>query len=528
MEPIDSAKEKFDAFVEQINTLGFWDSINSEADVRMKIIDPVFCDILGWPKQELHLESSAGKQFIDYCGTIKGLNRLIIETKKEARDLGVNAEHAARYFKLNGAVFATEAAKEGIDQAIRYCGHKNVELACVTNGRQWAIFRGARGIDGTNTLDGLACTFGSLEGIQGKFKEFYELLSYNSIEEYSYRAAFRQAEGQPIRQKTVKAPARDPASRSMMPAGKLSQDLDRVMQSFFRDLTGEQDAEARRACFVTTSESTAAERGLERISEDLREKVKSLNTESTSELTEAIQRVKETKKDELVLLVGTKGAGKTTFIDRFFADVLPKKILDDCVIVRIDLSKSGGNSEGVARWLDEHFLEAAEGATFPKGSPTYDEIQGMFFGEYQRWSEGHAKHLYESDKTQFKIEFGRHIENIRQTRPHYYITHLLFRIVQAHQKIPCLVFDNADHFDVPFQQAVFNYAHSLCTEAICLVILPITDTTSWQLAKQGPLQSFYTDSFFLPTPPTELVLRKRIEYIEMKICRGAEAVWEKT
>jgi len=49
------------------------------------------------------------------------------------------------------------------------------------------------------------------------------------------------------------------------------------------------------------------------------------------------------------------------------------------------------------------------------------------------------------------------------------------------------------------------------------VILPITDTTSWQLSKQGPIQSFYTDSFFLPTPPTDLILRRRIEYIEKRI-----------
>src|SRR3569623_849212 len=102
------------------------------------------------------------------------------------------------------------------------------------------------------------------------------------------------------------------------------------MQSFFRDLTGAEDAEARRACFVTTSESEAAEQGLERISEDLRERVKSINSAEPAELTEAIKRVKESNKKEMVLLVGTKGAGKSTFIDRFFEDVLPEKIREDC------------------------------------------------------------------------------------------------------------------------------------------------------------------------------------------------------
>ena len=148
----------------------------------------------------------------------------------------------------------------------------------------------------------------------------------------------------------------------------------------------------------------------------------------------------DVEKNELVLLVGTKGAGKSTFIDRFFADVLPSSIRDDCVIVRIDLSKSG-NPPSVTKWLDEHFLASAEKAAYPTGSPSYDELQGMFFGEYQRWRQGHAKYLYKTNKTQFKIEFGIHVEAYRRDRPHDYIKILLKRVVHGHSKVPCLVFD---------------------------------------------------------------------------------------
>lgn len=514
---MDAAFERFKAFVKKVNDPTYWDSIKSEEDVRMKIINPVFTDILGWPVVEIHCESSAGKQFIDYRGTINGLNRLIIEAKKEARDLGIKEDHAARFFQLKGAVFHTEAAREGIDQAIRYCGHKNVELACLTNGRQWAIFRG-RGKEGMDTMDNLACVFGSLDSAVTKFKDFYELLSYESVQGNTYRAIFRQAEGQPVRQKTVKTAARPLDSREMMKSDKLHGDLEKIMHTFFRDLDPQQDAEARKACFVTTSESEAAEKGLERISEELRDKVQELDTAESTELTEIIERVKEMQRNELVLLVGTKGAGKTTFIDRFFADVLPSKIRSECVVVRLDLSSSGGRADQIGTWLDEHFLTALEQAAFPNGHPTYDEIVGMCMGEYKRWSEGHKKHLYETDKLKFKDQFGEHIERFfRQDRPREYIIHLLFHIVRNHKSVPCIVFDNADHFDVKFQETAFNYAHSICSDSICLMILPITDTTSWQLSKQGPMQSFYTDSFFLPTPPTDLIIRRRIEYIERKV-----------
>jgi hypothetical protein len=369
MEPMDAALATFKTFVEKVKAPEFWNSINSEEDVRMKIINPVFTEVLGWPMSEIHCESSAGKQFIDYRGTIKGLNRLIIEAKKEARDLGINEDHAGRFFQLKGAVFHTEASREGIDQAIRYCGHKNVDLACLTNGRQWAIFRG-RGKEGMDTMDNLACVFGSLDSIVPSFKKFYELLSYESVDGNTFRAIFREAEGQPIRQKSIKIAARAPDSREMVKAEKLHTDLERIMHTFFRDLDPVQDAEARKACFVTTSESDAAEKGLERISEELREKVQELDTAESSELTEIIQRVKEMQRNELVLLVGTKGAGKTTFIDRFFADVLPSTIRDGCVVVRLDLSRSGGRADQIATWLDEHFLAALEKAACPASHGT--------------------------------------------------------------------------------------------------------------------------------------------------------------
>jgi len=459
MEPIDVAFEKFKSLAQKVKESSYWNSVISEEDVRMKIINPIFTDILGWPMQDILCESTAGKQYIDYCCKLKGLNRLIIEAKKTARDLGINEDHAARFFQLKGAVFHTEAAREGIDQAIRYCGLKSVDLACLTNGHQWAVFRG-RGNEGTDTLENLACVFGGLDAVTTKFKDFYELLSYEAVEGNTYRAVFRQAEGQPLRQKTIKSIPISPDSREMLKADKLHTDLEKIMHAFFRDLDPAQDAEARRACFVTTSESDAAEKGLERISEELRDKVQKLDTAQSTELTEIIQRVKEMQRNELVLLVGTKGAGKTTFIDRFFDDILPRKIMEDCVVVRLDLSHSDGRSDQMRTWLNEHFLIALEKAAFLNGHPTYDEIVGMCMGEYKRWSEGHKKHLYETDKLRFKDQFGEHIEKyFRQDRPHEYIIHLLFHIVKNHKKIPCIIFDNADHFDVTFQETVFNYAH---------------------------------------------------------------------
>jgi hypothetical protein len=328
MDPIDTAFRQFCTLTEA-DLPQFSDSLLSEADVRMKLIDPIFVRVLGWPVSSVFLESSAGPGFIDYRCEIDGLNRLVIEAKRTGRDLGISPERTGRAFKLNGPVFDSPHAKEGIDQAIKYCGYKNAELACVTNGYQWIVFRGNRRGDGRDTMEGYAFVFGSLDGVKKSFKRFYDLLAYESVRGYVYRGEFHQAEGQPVRTSNFTSPVRRPDSRRLLPGDKLYADIDRVMLSFFRDLSGDDDPELRRRCFVVSKESTQAEEGLTRISEELRDRVKALRTDNAEGLTRTIQRVQETQRREFVLLVGTKGAGKSTFIDRFFEDILPRDTARD-------------------------------------------------------------------------------------------------------------------------------------------------------------------------------------------------------
>jgi len=379
------------------------------------------------------------------------------------------------------------------------------------------MFRGNRLGDGRDTMEGMAYVFGSLDGVEKDFQLFYDLLSYESVSGYRYRALFHEAEGQPLRTRAFRAATRRPESRRMLEIDRLSSDLDRVMLSFFRDITGEDDPEARRQCFVTTPESDKAETGLARLSEDLIGRVKVLRTEEGKELSEAIRRVQEMQRREFVLIVGTKGSGKSTFVERFFKDVLPKDLAESTVIMRVELDGCGCDASTIIKWLDEHLLEIAERAVFPDRPPNYEELRGMYWREYERWRDGPYKYLYERDKDAFKDEFGKHLEKRREERPHEYIMHLIHRVVFGLGKVSCVIFDNADHFDIPFQEAVFRYAHSLYTDCLCMDLLPITDTTSWQLSRQGPLQSFFTDSYYLPTPPTQTILQKRIAYIDRMI-----------
>jgi hypothetical protein len=270
-------------------------------------------------------------------------------------------------------------------------------------------------------------------------------------------------------------------------------------------------------CFVETKESKAAEQRLLRLSEDLVGHIRPLDTRTGGQLSEILEHAKKTKLNQFILIVGTKGAGKSTFIQRFFDLKLPSELRGVCVPISVNLADSDGDDLRIVEWLRLTILEKAEHA-LGGGTPTWDEIIGhMFFSEYRRWSSGSMKHLYERDKQEFKIQFGKHIEKVRAENPLEYIRGLLRNLVLGRKQLPCLIFDNADHFSIEFQEKVFQFARSIFEQELCVVIMPITDKTSWQLSRQGALQSFENEALLLPTPSARQVVEKRIAFVLKKL-----------
>ncbi len=520
MEPIDVAYEAFLGLQGEIAS--YAETVITEADVRLKIIDRVFLEVLSWPHQEILAENAVSSGFVDYSFAVVGRARLIVEAKRESVDFGLGARPAKRGFLLNGPVFAGSAARPGIDQAIAYCGSKNAELACVTNGNEWIVLRGNRLGDGRDSLSGVAFVFSSLETIERHFKFFYDLLSYESVTHFLYRAHFQEAEGQPIRAVRFERPLRNQNSAVLLPIGLLAADIERVMARFFDQLTGDDDPDLLASCFVETTESQRADHRLARVATDILGRLQDLDTSDPVALTALVLRAVQSRRHEFVIIVGTKGAGKSTFVTRFFRFVLPRPLASLCVVARVDLAESAGDSSAIVDWLDRRLLEEIEESLFEGTPPAYEELEGIFFDEYTRLKRGAWQRLYETDHVQFQINFGEYIESIRRDRPHDFISGLIRHIVRNRKKLPVLVFDNADHFDIAFQESVYQYARSIYQPNLCLVVLPVTDRTSWQLSRHGALQSFEHEALYLPTPATEAIIKKRIAYIEERVGRDRE------
>jgi GTPase SAR1 family protein len=515
MENIDKAFKAYENLLEEIK--GYKDTLFTEQDTRIKIVDRILTEVLFVPYDNIQTESRTGKGFLDYKVTIqRALPRLIIEAKKDGKNFEIHESKNGRHYLLNGPVFNLDILKDGIDQAIYYCAYKSVELACLTNGISWIVFRANRFGDGKDVTDGCAVVFDSLEGIKNEFKLFFDLLSYEALKDYRYRAIFQEFEGITIRTKTEKHQLVYEGNIRMLERTEHSYDFDRIMNVFFSKLIGDDDPNLLVECFVHSKESEYAEKELLRVSEELVKRMRTLDTSDGALLVELIDRVKQSSRHEFVIIVGGKGAGKSTFVERFFKNVLPKGIQEECVVIKINLALSEGKEETIVDWLNTSLLEETERVLF-NGTPTYEQLQGIFYHEYERLSKGPWKHLYEKDKDQFKVDFGKHIEGRRENKSNEHIKRLIGDITKSRKKVPCIIFDNTDHFSITFQEKVFQYARSIYEKEVCLIIIPITEKTSWQLSKEGAFQSFENENLYLPTPSPKKIIERRIAYIDAKV-----------
>lgn len=495
----------------------------NEADTRFKALDRILVEVMGWQRDVIFTEPPTESGFIDYLiRASSGRNLFVIEAKKSGFLAPETKSNHKMTIALDGPV--AKPMKDGIRQALAYANEQGVPTAVLTDGFTWLFFRASR-TDGRPPLKGKGILFPSWKAVVEYFVPFSELISPRAVLDKRHLAHLNDAEGYTVSEAEQQYTVYPPNEAKMRARDPMASDAAELFAQFFSRLSNDQDKEMLRDCFVETAESHKADLELEKIIQNVLNNVASIATDRGGALQDQIERAMAAQRAETVLLIGNKGSGKSTFIDRFFGDILPQPLRRKCLLARVDLAESTGSPANAIEWCILQLRNALEEGITSGAAPSYEELQGIFFNEYQRMSRGPFKHLYDSDKNAFKIEFGRHIESRRETHPDEYVRLLLARAAKGHSLLPCLVFDNTDQFPLEIQDRVYQLAHSLESAAPIFNIVPITDRSVWRLSKAGALQSYTSRSFYLPVPDAKQIISKRVTFIKKKL-RGEKPATE--
>src|ERR1700722_2171750 len=115
---IDEAYAVLEEFFKELPS--FKDTLITESDVRLKIIDPILIDVLGWAKEDIFTEDRSGKNYVDYKISIQGVAKLVLEAKRAQRTFDLESRECGHTYRLSGPAFKNKDLLEGIYQAIEY------------------------------------------------------------------------------------------------------------------------------------------------------------------------------------------------------------------------------------------------------------------------------------------------------------------------------------------------------------------------------------------------------------------------
>jgi hypothetical protein len=505
------------------STAGIDLSKETEADARFKLIDPILKDVLGWLPNQIRCEKSLDGSRLDYVLTAT-TGSVVVEAKRASvvfsLDEGLRSK---KTYPLDGVVMKSAPTGETILQVKQYCQQAGISLAVATNGLQWIIFLASRE-DSVPPDRGFAFVFRSLEHLKeiDTFKQFYELLSKRAVSGQSYKVAFYKVEGRlksSVQLKTSRLVNLEKGADLRCKISDLGKALDPVIQQLFITMSPEREREIIRECFVITRDSQNNDTRLERLLDEVAENIEPIDSRDGQgqRLHREIEQGVEIPDSRTVVLIGQIGSGKSTYLDRFFAEIVADSLKKKIMVVKLNLERSRPDQETFISFLRRETIRQLEVAIFGTEHPTFEQLKGAFNSLYHQLSRGTGKPTMQSSSIQFDVLFTHHLEELKLNHEEDYVRQLLSHCNNSVKKLPVIIYDNIDHHSNEIQTLSFQQAQWLSGLGRVFSILPVRDSTYWQASIEGPFHTHTHVTLYLPRPPIDQVLSRRFKYAELQL-----------
>lgn len=322
----------------------------NEAETRLKVIDRILREILDWTDDDIspeeHVSEDGLHTFADYI--LRTANTAIVVEAKKAGAV-FTASGSSRRVKLSNAFIQSELGA-AIVQARDYARKLGIDFAVATNGSTWAIFPAQRH-DQVKFSDSTALVFWHLEdALHENYQEFYELLSRNSVISGSLEYALLGRAEDQLENRKLNSFFRSNLVTTNNPVFPVIEG--EVMAAFSDSIVDLPEGSFER-CYVATPESMKFDNKI-RMHIVKRESViggaisRPMKDHDATALFNRINASAKNRRALALLVLGTVGAGKTTFLH------YARKI-------RLNDSFKQNNKEPYPQWLHIDFLSCPPG-----------------------------------------------------------------------------------------------------------------------------------------------------------------------
>ncbi|WP_313150790.1 P-loop NTPase fold protein [Lysinibacillus capsici] len=516
----DYAYEKFVSLKDQLVEMN--SRILNEADTRLKIIDTLFIDILGWDKRDLELEHSIGdtKQdqehktlFADYL--LESDNNLfLIEAKRNERYFSLPSSNHRTYKKESGFLATNKDNKKFIDQAVQYMNKIGTPFCVLCNGLQLIIIRRR-----TVRVKRDILVFKNIEDIDRNFIDFYSILSplgkgVNYLDEVLEK--FDTIRQPPIFGKRIFDSLVDKLEQTSNATVKGV--MDEYITNYFSELTtSKAKIETLKECYVDPKGKFS------QFSQHLKQKIVSsqineLQYASVSDEPKAwgfgsfekqyITKLKENE-NSVFVLVGGVGAGKTTFLNYFYFYELDDAIRKNLIWLNIDFLYFSDSKDKVNDFIANEISEYLKSEALSKfGVNKYEVKLKIYEKEIESYKEGLPDFITKNQSRLDDLIF----EKLTEWESDDYI-HLtkIFRYLreELNQKV-CFVFDNTDQKVDDEQVEVLMSAFKWARDFQATIITSLRLENYFDIKDRPPFDAYQPITFRIEPPSVKELLSKRL------------------
>lgn len=510
MKTIDESKIQFDKF--KHNIADFIDSDLNESDTRSKLIDTLLIDVLGWTEHDIKREGKLESGYFDYQVSAPGIN-FIIEAKRNFNSFSLPSKH--KKAKIKSIIRENE---EIIKQIRNYSIDIGLQYGVMTNGRQFIIAK-LFNIDGNNWLDNECLIFNNIDDIESRYVEFYNNFSKYAIVNnggFIFDFPIKKFESNTILSTLID---RDKELVRNSLSIKLTPIIDRIFGEIFSD-DNEEDKDFIDKCFVENSETKKNRDEIDRLFGDRAPQLanisKAVNTDSVkSQISDEINldeiSIRNATPPKPIIIVGSKGAGKTTFINHFLK-VGNGEVLKNHLISYIDLRSFFDAYESF-----DPFIIASE--IIEKTLESYQDLELHSYKVLNRIYHKQIKENDESiwmyDKINNEVEYQRKLSEFIGNARKDSLKHLEFLnkyLIRERRKRIIVIIDNADQYSKEIQEKVFMFSHSLAKGAYCGSIISLREGYYYKWRNSPPFDAYESNVYHITAPKYSEVLLRRIDF----------------
>ncbi|WP_132055591.1 AAA family ATPase [Pseudocnuella soli] len=511
MTPLDQSLTAFEDYKRNLTVLTGEDI--SESDTRSKLIDYLLIKVLGWTEEDIRREGHVDSGYYDYKISIPGIH-FIVEAKRQFKEFSLPKNHKKASLK---ALYKSNKAL--IDQIRNYGLDVGIPYGILTNGYQIILLK-VFNTDGTSWMENQCLIFDGVDDIERRFVEFFENISRFAIINYGgfkFDLPISNIDSRTILNSIVdkdKELIRNSLSASITPI------IDKIFGEIFSE-EREDDEEFIKRCFVENEETKKNKSEIERLFGDyapqLNNVIPAINSISIAnqikdEIDDDEINVKNNYPPKPIILIGSKGAGKTTFINHLFKYRLEDEELENHFIIYIDFRKFfEGRSFFEPKEIAEEILESIYNKYDDLALHSMKVLKRIYFKEIRRNDES----IWEYDKFNnsgaYNDKLAVFLEQSKSD-PFSHLEKLSKYLIRERRKRLIVIIDNADQFKDPIQEQLFLFAHSLTKSTLCGTVISLREGYYYRWQNSPPFDAYESNVYHITAPKYSEVLQKRIDF----------------